>query len=141
VPGPRLSGPAGLRFGADGALVVVAERTGRRLCLLRVADGAFVRHVPMLDVEPVDVEEVAGGWVVATGPANTVVHVPYEGGALTQVVGGRGGAGLPCARLLALAQVPAHCCLLGPGQQERSALVVVDSGHSRLLVFGQSEQV
>jgi hypothetical protein len=65
----------GLRFGADGTTVVIAQ--GDCLSLFRAVDGAFLRllatDLPGSGAE--DVEEVQGGWLVACYIAHRVVLV------------------------------------------------------------------
>jgi hypothetical protein len=73
-----LSRPWGLRFtrcdedgGVDDAAkaaIVVADSNKGRLCMFRVRDGSFVRHVATGLYHPVfDVEEFDHGWLVAGG--------------------------------------------------------------------------
>ena len=41
----QLWAPGGVRFSSDGAGVLVADLLSGRVCMFRVADGSFVRHV------------------------------------------------------------------------------------------------
>jgi hypothetical protein len=75
----QLECPFGLRFTADGAGVAVVDRGNKRVTLLRVEDGAFVRHVATGLARPFDVEECRGGWLVASDGARTVTMVGHGG--------------------------------------------------------------
>jgi hypothetical protein len=78
----QLGCPNGLRFTADGAEVVVADLANNRLCLFRVEDGSFVRHVIAPGLRhPSDVEECVGGWlVVCRGSPKSIEFVSVEEG-------------------------------------------------------------
>jgi hypothetical protein len=92
--GPRkLSLPLGVRFTADGARVAVADCLNRRIMVLSVVDGSSEGLVSTPGIEPRDVEEVEGGWLVATGSGHRVALVPAAGGEPTAVVGGLAGSG------------------------------------------------
>ena len=59
--------------------MAVVDRGNKRVTLLRVEDGAFVRHVATDLTRSFDVEECRGGWLVACDGARTVDMVG-EGG-------------------------------------------------------------
>jgi DNA-binding beta-propeller fold protein YncE len=88
----QLSGPFGVRFTADGARVAVADRDNKRIAVLSV-DGSLVGHVLTPGIEPCDVEEVQGGWLVATGfEGSSVALVPAVGGEPVALVRGVEGS-------------------------------------------------
>ena len=89
-----LSCPHGLRLTADGKGVVVAEAGTRRLSLLLTADGCLSHVVPTPGLQPLDVVECEGGWLVATGNGNTVVSVPWGGGPATGTLAPSAGYGV-----------------------------------------------
>jgi hypothetical protein len=67
APGSRdgqLYRPRGLRFSGDGSGICVADFHNDRASVFRVDDGGFVRHVAT--GLAMDVEEVEGGWLVAS---------------------------------------------------------------------------
>ncbi len=66
----QLKCPYGLRFSGDESCVCVADYD--RVCMLRVGDGGFVRHMAMGLSYPCDVEEVEGGWLVACEGSHNV---------------------------------------------------------------------
>ncbi len=92
--GPRqLNYPYGVRFTSDGARVAVADCNNKRIVVLSVADGSPVGHVPTPGINPYDVEEVEGGWRVATAGGHSVALVHAAGGEPIAVVGGVTGSG------------------------------------------------
>ncbi len=74
----QLQCPYGLRFSGDG---MVAVTDSDRVCLFRVCDGAFVRHVTPGLVAPWDVEECEGGWLVACSGIFGWDTIEFVGGA------------------------------------------------------------
>jgi hypothetical protein len=78
----QLRSPHGLRFTADGTGLAVADFGNGRVCMFRVEDGSFVRHVATGLEGAWDVEECAGGWLVACGSfrSHTVSFVGDTGG-------------------------------------------------------------
>jgi hypothetical protein len=87
-PGSRdgqLWTPYGLRFSGDGSGICVADSRNNRASLFRLADGGFVRHIATGLVGAVDVEEVEGGWLVASDGFSHTVEFVSNG------VGGVGG--------------------------------------------------
>ncbi len=78
-PGSRdgqLKVPFGLRFSGDGSGVCVADSRNGRASVFRVGDGGFLRHIATgLSYYPYDVEEVEGGWLVASYLSHTVEFV------------------------------------------------------------------
>ncbi len=139
-PGPRdgqLSMPYGLWFTRDGSAVCVADAGNGRASVFRVGDGGFVRHIAAGLNNPMDVEEVEGGWLVACLYSHTLEFVgdgiSGDGGGRRPFLGkagGRAGSGdgefwFPSA----LAVVP------GLG------LVVRDSGNHRLQVFATPDTI
>ena len=71
----QLDGPHGLRFTADGTGLVVAGNENDRVSMFNVKDGSFVRRVASGLEGPSDVEECAGGWLVACFDSHTVDFV------------------------------------------------------------------
>jgi hypothetical protein len=61
----QLKWPLGLRFTGDGTGLAVVDYGNGRVSLFRVEDGSFARHVATRLSHPFDVEECAGGWLVA----------------------------------------------------------------------------
>ncbi len=124
----------GLRFSGDGFGVCVADLGNSRASVFRVGDGGFVRHVATGLIDPLDVEEVEGGWLVTCESSHTVEFVGDcdgvggDGGgrpSLGKAGGGRGKMDGELCRPSALAVVP------GLG------LVVREWGNGgRLQVFG-----
>ena len=88
--------PYGLRFTGDGgSSVAVADCLNDRVSLFRFTDGTFMSHVATGVKNPLDVEEHAGGWLVACAGCNTVEFVEASPGAgQTRVVLGRHGPGI-----------------------------------------------
>jgi hypothetical protein len=90
----QLDAPIGLRFSADGARLLVADRGNDRVCCFRVADGAFEREVASRGAHglsgPCDVAEVAGGVLVADTGNHRVVRVPADGSPATVLGGVKG---------------------------------------------------
>jgi hypothetical protein len=83
----QLMRPCGLRFSGDGLTMCVADTGNGRANMFRVGDGGLVRHIATDLRNPVDVEEVEGGWLVACLAPHSVEFVSNRG-----VVGGAGGA-------------------------------------------------
>ncbi len=77
----QLYRPRGLRFTADGTGLVVADCVNNRVCLFRVGDGSFERHVATEVDWPYDVEECADGWLVACLGSNSIESVRGGGDA------------------------------------------------------------
>jgi hypothetical protein len=73
--------PHGLRFTADGTELAVADCFNRRVGVFRVADGSFVRHVATGLSGPQDVEECAGGWLVACSTSHSIESASGASGA------------------------------------------------------------
>jgi hypothetical protein len=71
----QLNMPLGLRFAVDGVGLVVADFKNNRVSMFNVEDGSFVRHVATGLASPRDVEECAGGWLVACIGSDTVEWV------------------------------------------------------------------
>jgi DNA-binding beta-propeller fold protein YncE len=115
----QLSMPYGLRFSRDGSAVCVADTGNERASLLRVDDGAFVRHVATGLGTPTDVEEVQGGWLVACRTSNRVELVSdHDGGpgALRPYLGGRWAVrGYPGGEGGAFTAPTALAVVYGPG--------------------------
>jgi hypothetical protein len=61
-----LNTPYGLRFSREGSSICVAEGGNDRVSMFRVGDGGFVRHIATGLRWACDVEEVEGGWLVAS---------------------------------------------------------------------------
>lgn len=83
----QLHRPWGLRFTADAQCLAVADSRNGRVCLFRVEDGCFMRHVALGLFKPKDVEEVQGGWLVAcprSGDVTVVRAGGHEGGSIKQ---------------------------------------------------------
>jgi hypothetical protein len=121
----QLKGPYGLRFSGDGSAICVADYD--RVCMFRVGDGGFVRHMATGLRVPFDVEEVEGGWLVACYGSHTVEFVSDgvggDGGGRPSLGGyGSGDGEFECPTTLAVV----------PGL----GLVVRDYGNERLQVFG-----
>lgn len=77
-PGPghgQMNCPEGLRFTRDGTAVVVADMGNMRVSKFRVRDGSLDKHVATGLLEPHDVEECQGGWIVACRGSNTLEFV------------------------------------------------------------------
>ncbi len=88
----QLHHPYGLRFTGDGTGLAVADMWNNRVCMFRVEDGSFVRHVARGLQSPKDVEECEGGWLVTCGaPWNTIQFV--DGGDVCRARLGRSGSG------------------------------------------------
>ena len=64
-PGGWLRQPNGLRFSVDGGEVVVADSAMDRVVVYSADDGRFLRQLGSDLPSPVDVQECAGGWIVA----------------------------------------------------------------------------
>jgi hypothetical protein len=71
----QLNEPTGVRFTADGNVLVVVDGANHRVSLFRVEDGSFVRQVATEVSYPMDVEECEGGWLVACYGTHTVEFV------------------------------------------------------------------
>jgi hypothetical protein len=84
----QLDRPFGLRFSADGARLLVADRTNHRVCCFRVFDGGFKGAHGLSG--PSDVVEVAGGVLVADAWNDRVVLVAADGSPATVLGSGRG---------------------------------------------------
>jgi hypothetical protein len=85
---PGLAMPRGLRFSGDGSALCIAECHHNRVSVVRAEDGSLVRHAGT-GGSPSDVEEVEGGWLVAS---NFSTH------AAIVLVGGREGGEGPSIR-------------------------------------------
>jgi hypothetical protein len=131
----QLSTPYGLRFSADENAICVVDNYGR-LCVFRVVDGGFVRHVATgLDC-PADVEEVEGGWLVACNRSN---RVEFAGDGVGGVGGGRpslGKAGGERGRGDGEFHGPSALAVV-PGL----GLVVRELGNPRLQVFATPDAI
>jgi hypothetical protein len=114
-PGSRdgqLKAPYGLRFSGDGSSICVADWGNARASVFRVGDGGFVRHMTGLRY-PNDVEEVEGGWLVASHGTHSVEFVGDgvggDGGgrpSLGKAGGGHGSGDGEFKNPIALAVVP-----------------------------------
>jgi hypothetical protein len=71
----QLNMPLGLRFAVDGVGLVVADFGNNRVSMFNVEDGSFVRLVATGLASPRDVEECAGGWLVACIGSDSVEWV------------------------------------------------------------------
>jgi hypothetical protein len=101
----QLQSPWGMRFSADGSTICVADVGNERVSLFRVADGGLVRHIATgEDCDPVDVEEVEGGWLVACNDSRTVELV--SGDIAVMDLGDGGGRSSLGIAVAALALVP-----------------------------------
>jgi hypothetical protein len=125
--------PYGLRFTGDGTELAVVERENHRVSVFRVEDGSFVRH--KVAVDPWDVEECEGGWLVACNQWCTIEFVSVGVGRAGRARLGKQGSGdgeFGCPTALAL--VP------GLGLVVREADIgfvhEIGSGSGRLQVFG-----
>jgi hypothetical protein len=102
----RLDKPFGVRFSRDGSSICVADRGNNRVCMFRVGDGGFVRHMATGLSRPNDVEEVEGGWLVACRGSNLVEFVPDGGiggiGGQNSFLGGASGRGFRAPTALAV---------------------------------------
>lgn len=67
----QLRMPCGLQFSRDGSVVCVADTDNRRASVFRIHDGGFVKHMDTMN-NPLNVEEVEDGWLVARFPSHTV---------------------------------------------------------------------
>lgn len=115
-----LSGPAGLRFTADGTGLVVADSFNNRVSLFCVQDGSFKRHVGTDFLSPQDVQECEGGWLVACGANRTITFVD----------GGTGQRQDLCTRYpSALAMVPGPLLIV----RERGTLILRTRGRPRVI--------
>ncbi len=70
-----MSMPMGLRFSGDGSSICVADSDNMRASMFRVGDGGFAQHIAVGLRNPYDVEEVEGGWLVASYLSHTVEFV------------------------------------------------------------------
>jgi hypothetical protein len=128
VGGPRGSGPrqldfpVGVRLTGDGARVAVTDRDNKRIVVLSVADGSPVGDVPTPSIDPRDVEEVEGGWLVATW--DNVALMPAPGGEPIAGLGGVRGSG--DGQFMGVSSLA-----LAPGL----GLLVPDFGNDRFQVF------
>jgi hypothetical protein len=68
----QLDHPCGLRFTGGGHELVVADSRNDRVSMFRVEDGSFLQHLALGLEGPSDVEEYAGGWLVACSDSHTV---------------------------------------------------------------------
>ena len=132
----QLHKPLGLRFSGDGSTVCVADRCNGRASVFRVGDGGFVRHIATGLDSPYDVEEVEGGWLVASCASDTVEFVGGgdggDGGgrpSLGKAGGGHGSGDGEFNCPTAVAVVP------GLG------LVVRECGNERLQVFATPDAI
>ncbi len=128
----QLKWPYGLRISGDGSSVCVADWGNYRASVFRVGDGGFVKHIATGLREPLDVEEVEGGWLVACLSSGTVEFVD-------DVVDGDGG-GWPSL----------SGCGIGDGEFWSPAalavvpglgLVVREYGSGRLQVFAAPDAI
>jgi hypothetical protein len=115
----------------------VADFRNNRASVFRVGDGGFVRHIATGLTNPVDVEEVEGGWLVACIGSQTVEFVcdgvGGDGGGRPSVGkagGGRGSGDGEFSCPTALAVVP------GLGLVVRDAL-----NGGRLQVFATPDAI
>ncbi len=81
--------PYGVRIVLEGSQVAVVDRMNKRVSLFCTKTGRFVKHAIAGVPDPYDVEEVPGGWLVASDGLNSVVMVELEEEEEGQV--GRGG--------------------------------------------------
>ncbi len=101
----QLNQPLGLRFTCDGTeLVVVDGNYG--LSVFRVEDGSFVRHVATELSCPYDVQECAGGWLVACFGSDTIEFVGFGRVGRARLGGKRGSGDGELTNPSALALVP-----------------------------------
>ena len=102
----QLDVPYGLRFTGDGKGLVVAGSENGRVSLFTVEDGSFVRRVASGLHGPFDVEECAGGWLVACFDSHTVDLVHGARGARRARLGREGSGHGEFKRPVAIAAVP-----------------------------------
>ena len=76
-----LDRPRSLRFNADGTVLCVADKARQCLSLFRVSDSYFIGRLTTGEHDPMDMQEVEGGWMVACW-RRAMVHVKSDGSGL-----------------------------------------------------------